>query len=157
MTTATLADIITKVRKLTGTGNSLQLTDSNIIDYINSFYLYDFPAQFRSLQLKNVYTFNTIENIDTYPFDYEHYSTLSAPAFIDKRTAVFYSNPSSFYQAYFNEQTIQDLDTGDGTTGAYSGTLQNVPIRRSYNNNPITDTEVNPTATFALGSYPPRS
>ena len=66
MSIATLGDIIIKVRKLTGTGNSLQLTDNNIIDYINSFYLFDFPAEFRSLQLKNTFTINTIQNLDPY-------------------------------------------------------------------------------------------
>ena len=84
MSTATLSDIITKVRKLTGTGNSLQLTDSNIIDYINSFYLYDFPSEFRSLQLKNTITINTIQNVDTYAFDFDHYETVEAPVFVDK-------------------------------------------------------------------------
>tara|TARA_R110002126_G_scaffold51939_1_gene141834 strand:+ start:6881 stop:7957 length:1077 start_codon:yes stop_codon:yes gene_type:complete len=154
MSIATLGDIITKVRKLTGTGNSLQLTDSDIIDYINSFYLYDFPAEFRSLQLKDVFTINTIENIDVYPFDYVHYSTLSGPAFVDRKLVSLYSNPNSFFDLYFNVQETQDLDTGDGTTGAYSGTLTSVPIRRSFNNNPMTDTQVNPTVTFATGSYP---
>lgn len=155
MTTALLSDIITKARKLTGTGNTLQLTDSQIIDHINSFYLYDFPAEFRSLQLKNTFTFNTIQNQDTYSFDFEHYSTLEQPAYINKRLAPLYTNPSNFYELFFNQQETETLDTGDGTTGAYSGTLQNVPIIRSSNNNPETDTETPLTATFATGSYPP--
>lgn len=155
MSIATLADIVTKVRKLTGTGNSLQLTDANIIDYINSFYLYDFPAEFRSLHLKQTYTFNTIQNIDTYPFDFEHYETLESPAYIDKRLVTLYTNPYSFYKLFANWQEKEVLDTGDGTTGAYSGTLQSIPIIRSYNNQPIAKSKTLPTATFTTGSYPP--
>ena len=154
MSTATLSDIILKVRRLTGTGNSLQLTDENIIDYINSFYLYDFPSEFRSLQLKNVFTINTIQNIDTYPFDFEHYSTLEAPAYVDKKVVPLYNTPWPFYSLFFNWQNREVFTTGDGTSGDYTGTAQDVPIIRSYNNNPMTDTQTSPTATFATGSYP---
>ena len=155
MSTATLGDIITKVRRLTGTGNSLQLTDSNIIDYINSFYLYDFPAQFRSLQLKNTFTINTIQNVDTYPFDFRHYSTLESPAYVEKRLVGLYNSPWPFYSLFFNWQSRETFDTADGTAGPYSGTAQDVPIIRSTNNNPITDTQTAPTTSFTTGTYPP--
>ncbi len=151
--TATLSDIILKTRKLTGTGNDLQLIDATIIDYINSFYLYDFPAQFRSLQLKNVFTINTIQNIDTYPFDFEHYSTLESPANIDKKIVPLYTTPWPFYSLFFNWQNREVFATGDGTD-AYTGTAQDIPIIRSYNNNPMADTQTSPVATFAVGSYP---
>ena len=154
--TATLSDIITKVRKLTGSGNSLQLTDAAIIDYINSFYLYDFPAEFRSLQLKNTFTINTIQNIDTYPFDFEHYSTLEAPANVDKKSVPLYNTPWPFYSLFFNWQTRETFATGDGTAGApYTGTAQDTPIIRSYNNNPMADTQTASTAVFGTGTYPP--
>ncbi len=152
--TATLSDIINKTRKLTGSGNSLQITDATIIDYINSFYLYDFPSEFRSLQLKNVFTINTIQNIDTYPFDFEHYSTLEAPANIDKKIVPLYNTPWPFYSLFFNWQTRETFATGDGATAQFTGTAQDVPIIRSYNNNPMADTQTAPTAVFGTGSYP---
>ncbi len=154
MSTATLADIVTKVRRLTGTGNSLQLTDSMIIDYINSFYLYDFPSEFRSLQLKNTFTFNTIQNQDTYMFDFVHYSTLEQPAYINKRVVPFYNNPSNFYTLFFNWQNREVLDIGDGGIGPYAGTAQTIPIVASLNNNPMAETKTPPTAAFGTGSYP---
>lgn len=153
--TATLSDIMTKVRRLTGSGNSLQLTDAAIIDYINSFYLYDFPAEFRSLQLKNTFTINTIQNIDTYPFDFEHYSTLEAPANVDKRIVPLYTTPWPFYSLFFNWQIRETFATGDSTAGAYTGTALDTPIIRSYNNNPMTDTQAASTTVFGTGSYPP--
>jgi len=155
MSIATLGDIITKVRKLTGTGNNLQLTEDNIIDYINSFYLYDFPAEFRTLHLKQMYTFNTIQNIDTYPFDFRHYERLQGPAFIDKRQVPLLQNSMDFYSAFFNWQYREVFDSGDGTTGPFSGTASTVPIIRSYNNNPITDSQTLPTSSFSTGTYPP--
>lgn len=123
MSIGTLADIITKVRKLTGTATSLQLTDNQIIDYINSFYLYDFPSEFRSLKLKDRYTFNTIQNVDTYPFDSEHYTTVEMPVYCMKREIKLFTDPWSFYAVNFNWQQQTNFATGDGTTGSRTGNI----------------------------------
>ena len=104
MVIATLQAIRTKIRRLTGSGTSLQLTDALIDDYINSFYSYDFPAQFRSLKLKDLYTFNTIRGIDTYPFDSEHYTTVEQPAYCMNRAIAFFNNPWPFYGVNYNWQ-----------------------------------------------------
>ena len=152
---ATLADIIKKIRRLTGSGSNKQLTDNAIADYINSFYLYDFPAQFRSLHLKQVYTFNTIQNIDTYPFDYEHFSEVENPAWVDKKQVPLVQQPWQFWNAYYNWQYVDTFANSDGTTGPFTGTCQSVPIIRSYNNNPMVESKTLGTGTFSTGSYPP--
>lgn len=154
MSIATLADIITKVRRLTGSGNSNQLTDAQIIDYINSFYLYDLPAQFRSLKLKDTYTFNTQRGIDTYPFDSEHYTTIEMPCYCMKRELSLFQDPWSFFGVNFNWQQQENFTSGDGSTGPYSGTLSSTPIVRSVNNNPSVTTTLSPTTSFPSG-YPP--
>jgi hypothetical protein len=163
MSIATLADIIVKVRKLTGSATTLQLTDTQIIDYINSFYLYDFPAEFRSLKLKDTYTFNTQQNIDTYPFDYNHWSTVEMPCYCMNREIKLFNDSWSFYGVNYNWQQQVNFDTGDGTIGPYSGTLtgtnsvQNglqAVIIRSFNNNPRVTTETCPTGTFPTGVPP---
>jgi hypothetical protein len=136
MAITTLEAIITKVRKLTGSGNSLQLTDDDIKDYINSFYLYDLPAQFRSLKLKDKYTFDTIQGIDTYAFDSEGYTTIEQPVYCAKREIALFNDPWSFYAVNFNWQYQNNFTTGDGTTGPYSGIISSVPILRSVNNDP---------------------
>lgn len=128
MAIATLNAIMTKVRQLTGTGTSLQLTDSQIIDYINSFYLYDFPAEFRSLKLKDKYTFNTQRGIDTYPFDSEHYTTISMPCYCAKREIKLFTDPWSFYGVNYNWQFQELLTSGDGTNGQLTGSITNVTL-----------------------------
>jgi hypothetical protein len=155
MAIATLDAIIKKARRLTGTDNDYQLTDSQIIDYINSFYLYDFPAQFRSLKLKDKYTFNTIQGIDTYPFDSEHYSTVEMPCYCMKREIKLFQDCWSFYGANFNWQTQQNFATTDGTAGPYSGTLTSTPLIRSVNNNPIVQTTLNSTANYLTSPSKP--
>lgn len=147
MSITTLADIIVKIRKLTGSATDTQLTNSQIIDYINSFYLYDLPAQFRSLKLKDKYTFNTIRGIDTYPFDSEHFTTVSMPAFCAKRTIQLFTDPWSFYAINYNWQQNQLLTQGNGGFGAYVGTVQSTPIIRSVWNNPIVQTQTAPTGS----------
>jgi len=148
MSIATLNDIINKARRMTGTGNSVQLTNSQIIDYINSFYLYDLPAQFRSLKLKDKYTFNTIRGIDTYPFDSEHYTTVEMPCYCAKREIKLFQDPWSFYGVNFNWQQQQNITQGSGITGPYTGILSSTPVIRSVWNNPMVKTPTAPTTAY---------
>ena len=147
-----LQDIITKIREISASGNTLQVTDQKIIKYLNSYYLYDLPQDLRLLKLKDVYTFNTIQGIDTYPFDYIGWSTIQPPAYSAKQQMAFYQDPALFYGSSFNLQTTEAFDTGDGTSGPYSGTTQGSPILRSVNNNPMVDTKTAPTGVFPAGT-----
>jgi hypothetical protein len=147
MTVGVLQDIIEKVREVSASGNSLQVTDAKIIKYINSYYLFDFPDDLRILKLKDVYAFNTIQGVDTYPFDFDNWSTIEAPVYCAKVQI-------TLFQDNFNTQQLETFDFGDGTTGPYSGTTQASPIIRSVNNNPLTDTQTSSTQIFP-GGYPP--
>lgn len=135
MAIAILSAILQKMRRMIGSPSSLQITDSNLEDFVNSFYLYDFPAQFRSLKLKDMYTFNTIQGIDTYAFDSERYTTVQAPCYCMKRPIALLEDPWSFYGLNFNWQTQSNFATGNGTTGPYIATLSSIPLLRSVNNN----------------------
>lgn len=134
-----------KIRKLTGAGNSQQVTNATLDDYINSFYSYDFPAQFRSLKLKDKYTFNTIQGIDVYPFNSEQYTTVEMPCYCMKREIKLFQDPWSFYGVNFNWQQQQNLTTGNGTAGPYTGICSAIPLIRSVNNVPQSNTAGNIT------------
>lgn len=122
----TLKDAVQKARKLTGSTNSFQITDSQIITYMNSFYLYDLPAKFRSLKLKDFYTFTTNVGQATYPFNSELYTTVDQPCYVDKRETKFYTDPWQFYGVNFNWQQIDTFATGNGTVGATSGVITGI-------------------------------
>lgn len=151
MSVGTLGDIIAKVRRLTGMGTSLQMPDNpsngvvGITDYINSFYLYDFPAEFRSLKLKDVLTIDLVQGIDVYSFPSEQYITVEMPAYIMKREIKLFQEPWGFYANNFNWQNQQNFAFGDGVNTIYTGTLNFTPIIRSSNNN------YNPSVNF---NYP---
>lgn len=148
MAIGTLAAIIEKIRTLTGSANDYELTNAKIIDYINSFYLYDFPAQFRSLKLLDKFTFNTVRGIDVYPFDSEHYSTLQMPCYCSKREIQLFNDPWSFFGANFNWQYQNFFTVGDGSVGPYAGFTTARPLIRSVWNNPMAKTPLSPTSPY---------
>lgn len=154
MTIGNLQDIIEKIRIVSASGNSDQVTDEKIIKYINSYYLYDLPNEFRNLKLKDVYTFNTIQNVDTYPFDFDHWETIESPAYCGKIPIILFQDKASFYGYNWNSQQLNNFAIGDGTVGPYGFTLSNFPITASVNNNPIADTQLSSTQVFP-GGYPP--
>ena len=136
--------IFAKIRRLVGAADPFQLPDTSdsfdpnsvgLSDYVNSFYFYDLPAQYRALKLKDKYTFDTIYGIDTYAFDSENYTTVEQPCYCAKREIPLFNDPWSFYGLNFNWQYQENFAIGDGTTGAYSGIVSSTPILRSVNNN----------------------
>lgn len=144
MAIVSLSAIYAKIRRLTGsspsllpdTANTLDPNSVGLADYVNSFYNYDLPAQFRSLKLKDTYTFNTTALIDTYPFNSEKYTTVEMPVYCMKREIALFNNPWDFYGANFNWQSQTNFDYGDGTNGPYSGNTTARPVLRSTYNNP---------------------
>lgn len=154
MTVGVLQDIIEKIREVSASGNSLQVTDEKIVKYINSYYLYDLPNDLRNIKLKDVYTFNTVQGVDTYPFDFDHWSTVEGPAYCGKLQIPLFQNKNDYYRYNFPGQTIFTFASGDGGAGPYSGNTLVSPILRSINNNPQADTQLSNTNVFPSG-YPP--
>lgn len=140
MTSPTLADIEAKVRQLTVSQTTNQLSSTDIRALISSFYENDLPMEFRSLKLLDIYTFNTLRGIGTYAFNSSFYTTLSAPARVAKRSVYFTTDIAQFsgYNVYYSQQFIETFATADGTAGPYSYTTQNQPVLRSVNNDPTT-------------------
>lgn len=122
----TLANAITKTRKLTGSSNAFQVTDSYIVQQMHSFYAYDLPAKFRSLKLQDVYTFTTNVGQEVYPFNSELYTTVGQPASCAKRELRWFDSPWSFYANNYNWQQFTNFAFGDGTTGASTGSITNI-------------------------------
>lgn len=131
-----LSDSIMKTRLLTASSNNFQTTDSYIVMQMESFYLYDLPAKFRSLKLKDIYTFNTNVGQDVYPFNSELYTTVDNPCYCSKREIKLFTDPWSFYGVNFNWQQHERFSVGTNITGPYSGMTIGHPISPSVNNDP---------------------
>ncbi len=145
----TLADAITKTRLLTASTNLFQTTDTYIVTQMNSFYTYDLPAKFRSLKLKDIYTFTTNVGQDTYPFNSELYITVDNPCYCSKREIKLYNDPWSFYGVNFNWQNQENFSVGTNSPGPYTGNTIASPISPSVNNDP--GPQSNPSLYFTQG------
>lgn len=132
----TLSDIITKVRRITARPSTNQISDAEIVRYINTFYVYDLPEHLKMESLRYNYQFTTTANIAVYDMPTDTYLTSMPPVFIggyqsymtQSRENFFRINPSlSFLQ--------QSIATGDGTA-VFTGTLTQTPIMPGFKPNP---------------------
>jgi hypothetical protein len=66
MADSSLVAIRTKVRRLTRSPSTAQISDAQIDEYVNTFIQYDFPEQIRLSALRTVLTFYTQPGVDVY-------------------------------------------------------------------------------------------
>ena len=146
---STLVDIRNKVRRITARPSSAQITDAEIDNYINTFYIYDLPEHLRLESLRYNYQFMTTANVAVYDFPTDRYITNMPPVYIagyqsymtQSRVNFFRNNPELNYLQ-------QSVYTGNGTSGPYTGQfLINTPIMRGFKPNP-------PGAYSATGVQP---
>jgi hypothetical protein len=133
---ATLADIRTKVRRLTRSPAPAQITNSEIDTYVNTFILYDFPEHLRLFSLRKTFSFFTNPGQDRYPTDkasfagvitnplynfQNRYVTTQMPVYIAGVESVWSQSREEFYRMYPLTNSIQNIATGDGITATFSG------------------------------------
>lgn len=128
---STLAQIKKKVRRLTASPSENQLKDTDIEEYIDTFYESDLPAHLKLWSLRDNYTFYTEPGEDRYQFDKANIFNLLPPLYIDGLEATYSQNQLDFYRLYPKQQIESTPAYGDGTT-VVSGTITDVPmIKRS--------------------------
>jgi len=145
MTTWNLARLRYTVRKITGKFDVNQIPDSSnpglpistanpsgIDDYLNDFYLYDFPECLRTLKLKDYFTFTTVPNCGTYNVPL-NIVQLEPPIYIDNYQFAWYQSPEMFFRIWPEFKFIQlNLFVGDGSTTIFNFIL---PQATSSQNN----------------------
>jgi hypothetical protein len=129
----TLANIRAKVRKITSRPSSTQISDAEIDEYINTYYLYDMPESLRLLNLRDDYYFTTSPNVDTYDFSRNSYVSVSGPAYCNGQEMSYMQDQEHFYRLWPKTIEKSHVSTGDGTAGPYSFTISAVPFLRSDN------------------------
>lgn len=127
----TLADIRLKVRRVTKSPSANQITNAEIDDYVNTFYLYDFPEHLRLINLKETYTFITQPDIDIYNFTPNTIVSIEPPAYVGGNEIQFFQSREEFFTIYPEIQRNEILATGDGTAGPYTGTITATPIKQN--------------------------
>lgn len=132
--TGTLEQIRSKVRKITGRPSVDQLTNEELDDYINDFYVYDMPAH---LKLWNLNTqLSPISGADDalipdrawYLFDSNKFTNMSPPFYVGGYEVQYFQNREAFFNFFPSRTEVQQLSTGTGVAGPYTGTVTNIPI-----------------------------
>ena len=122
-----LPQIIAKVRNLTGTPSTLQLSDAAITDYINTYYVYTMPFELKEQINVQPYNFNTFANVDVYPV-LDAFQTQEPMAYANGYPLVFYQDRDIFYQDWPQQYTQDQVASADGITAAFPGSTQASPV-----------------------------
>jgi hypothetical protein len=144
MSTSTLEIIKKKVRRLTGTPSTSQLSDSDLNEYIDTFYEQDLPSSLKLWNLKSNYTFFTTPNEDRYTFPVNTYHSLGKPIYIAGYETFYTQDQTEFYRIYPKNNFVETAATGDGATSAFSFTLSNTPVLKRQVTITAVDTSGNP-------------
>jgi len=127
---STLADIRTKVRRVTGRPSTNQITDAEVNAYINDFLIYELPSHTRLFYNRIPYTFQLTPNDATYPITNfkNSYMTFEPPAYIDGFQIQYLQDEQSFYQMYPRLKYSSTFATATGIAGPYAGTFSYTPV-----------------------------
>lgn len=150
---STLLNIRQKIRRITRSPSTAQLTDADINNYINTFILYDFPEQLRLFDLRKTFKFYVSPNIDTYStnttdvnnplYNFSNkYISIHNPIFVAGYQVFYTQSREQFYGIYPSLSNIASIGSaGDGVTTAFTGTIANKPFLR--NNVQFTSVDTN--------------
>lgn len=122
-----LSDIKTKVRNLTGTPSTDQLSDADLVTYINNYYVFSMPMELKEQIQLNFLDFKAFPGVDRYSFP-GGFFTDQPMAYADGFPMIFYQDPDMFYQDFPQQYAVENLAVGNGGTTNFTGGLQNPPI-----------------------------
>jgi len=139
MADSTRAAIRKKVRRLTRSPSVSQITDAQINKKINTVIKYNLPSEVKLFTLRKTFSFYTTPNVDTYDTNTQN---TNDPMYNFKNAVLLSSSPAYIagYQVKINQSRAQffrswpvfqqkiQIDTGDGATTNFTGTLANKPI-----------------------------
>lgn len=140
-TLSTLERIRIKVRRLTRSPSSSQITDDQLDDYINTFVLYDFPEYIKTDYLRKTFTFYTNAHQDVYESnnvagdDFNNfknkYTSIYAPVYIAGYQAFLSQSRQEFFDHWPKTMSIKSVRTGDGMIQPDTGTLTGAPLLKN--------------------------
>ena len=135
---STLQTIRNKVRRITGRPSDTSITNAQINEYINTFYLYDFPEHLRLQNLRVNWQFLTQANIPVYDFPKDLFLTVMPPIYIAGYQSYLTQSRQNFFRINPELNYLQQsVATGTGAIGTvYSIQLSNGNILRGFKQNP---------------------
>lgn len=133
---ADLNAIMTKVRRLTRTPSTAQLSDADLVEYINTFTIYDFPEQLRTFNFRETFSWTCNPFQDEYPIDIDAgafnqlrnfknlYLTIHPPLYIAGFQQMYTQSREQFFGIYPQVRSIASIGpSGDGITTQFTGVI----------------------------------
>lgn len=158
---STLTAIRTKVRRLTRTPNTAQMSDADLDEYVNTFIVYDLPEHLRLFNLHRPFTFYANPYQDTYPTDTASFGTnpaaqtnplynfqniaisVNQPVYIGGYQSFFSQSREQFFGMYPKTNSIASIGVvGDGVTVNYTGNVNTNLIGTNGNGYVLLQNEV---------------
>lgn len=127
MSTWDLASIRTKIRGITGSPSTDQISDEAITDYVNNYYVYTMPFELKEQITNQNLTFKTTPGVDVYKFP-GGFFTDSPGVYADGFPCVLYMDEDIYFQDWPQQYAVDNIATGDGVTSSFTGGLQNPPL-----------------------------
>jgi len=119
----TYAWIEKKVRRLTASASQSALPSADIEDAVNRFYSQDFPSSIKTDQMRSVYKFLTIPNVDRYPVDPNSQQSFRGPVYVEGFRANLFKNRDQLFNIFPRSPTKFLPASGDGVTTVFSFSL----------------------------------
>lgn len=123
----TLQNIREKVRQITGMPSTDQISDADLDDAINNYYVYIMPFELKEQITNQFLDFITTPGINVYSFP-GGYFTDQPGAYADGFPLIFYQSPDIFFQDWPLQYAVNNIAVGDNSTVNFTGGLQNPPI-----------------------------
>jgi len=123
-----LSAIRDKVRQVTGRFSQEDLSNAQLDEYINRYYLYTFPAEVKLEEKHTYYEFKTSENQPTYNAPDITYTNYEPPATVNNLSMLWYQDSAKFENENPLQYTFTTPWTGDGATITFTTTVQSFPI-----------------------------
>lgn len=142
-----LSDIILWFRRIVKAQSDQEISDTEIVNYINRFYQYDMPARLQLFELKRQYVFETVPNVNMYQVPFaptainddsnsvrsrQGYQNLLPPAYCDGIQLGYFQSNDQFYSLYPEFVFNETIGEGDGSIGPFEVTLGQVPVLRGF-------------------------
>jgi len=124
----TKAQIIQKIRQVTGRFSEDDMSNTELSDRLNKYYQFRFPAEVKLEQKHVFYEFQTSANQATYATPDATYTNFEPPATVNNLSMLWYQDSARFEQENPLQYNFSNPWTGDGATVTFTTTITGFPI-----------------------------
>lgn len=122
-----LSEIEQKIRQVTGRYSPQELSSEQLLEYVNKYFQFTFPAELKLERMHTYYEFLTVANTQSYivPTGFVNFEPAAT---MDRLLLLWYQDPDSFHEQNPENIARQTIGTGNGIITSFNATAGNFPI-----------------------------